>query len=123
MGEAEVAAFLTSLAVDRQVSASTQNQALAAILFLYREVLGQEVGWIEGIVRAKRSRRLPVVLTPEEVRRVLAHLRGVHRIVACLLYGSGLRLLEALRLRVKDVDLGRNEIRVRSPLDWLDGAD
>jgi integron integrase len=114
MGEAEVAAFLTSLAVDRQVSASTQNQALAAILFLYRHVLGQDIGWIDGIVRAKRPRRLPVVLTREEVRRVLACMRGVHRMVACLLYGSGLRLLEALRLRVKDVDLERNEIRVRS---------
>jgi len=103
LGGPEVERFLTHLAVERSVSASTQSQALAALLFLYRQVLQVELPWLENVVRAKPSRRLPVVLTTGEVRDVLAHLRGEHCLVANLLYGSGLRLMEALRLRVKDV--------------------
>lgn len=105
----DVAAFLSSLAA----SASTQNQALAAILFLYRVVLQQRVGWIESVGRAQRPRRMPCVLTRAEVRAVLGRMRGVDRLVAGLLYGSGLRLQEALQLRVKDVDFARREIMVR----------
>src|SRR5712692_8266128 len=100
MGKQEVSAFLTHLAVDRRVSASTQNQALAAVLFLYREVLETDIGWIENIVRAKKSQRLPVVLTREEVRAVFANLDSTSRLIAILLYGAGLRLMECLRLRV-----------------------
>lgn len=113
MGAAEIEAFLTDLAVRRNVAGSTQNQALAALLFLYKEVLKIELPWLEGIVRAKKPKHLPVVLTREEVARVLAELSGVHWIVGNLLYGSGLRLLEALRLRVKDVEFARGEILVR----------
>lgn len=113
MGEAEVAAFLTDLAVRRRVSASTQNQALAALLFLYQEVLGRRLDWVDGVVHAKRPFRLPVVLTPGEVRAVLGRMRGPFWLVAMLLYGSGLRLLEALGLRVKDLDFERHEIRLR----------
>ncbi|MDP3816144.1 integron integrase [Pseudomonas sp.] len=113
MGAAEIEAFLTHLAVARNVSASTQNQALAALLFLYKEVLKLELPWLEGIVRAKKPKHLPVVLTREEVGAVLGQLDGVRWIVASLLYGSGLRLLEALRLRVKDVDFARGEVLVR----------
>jgi len=114
MGEAEVTAFLSSLAVERRVSASTQNQALSAILFLYEHVLGVELDWLDDVVRAKAPARLPVVLTREEVRAILGRLAGTPRLVGVLLYGTGLRLLECLRLRVKDVDFGRNEIIVRS---------
>ena len=113
MGEPEINAFLSSLATDGHVAASTQNQALSALLFLYRHVLEKPFPEMPTLVRARRPARLPVVLTREEVRRVLAHLGGDARLVATLLYGSGLRLLEALRLRVKDVDLSRNEILVR----------
>jgi len=113
MGELEVTAFLTDLAVRGKVSASTQNQALSALVFLYREVLKQELPWLDDLVRAKRSRHLPVVLTRPEVDALLANLRGVEKLVASLLYGSGLRLLEALRLRIKDVDLQRHEILIR----------
>jgi integron integrase len=113
MGEPEVSAFLTDLAARMGVSASTQNQALGALLFLYREVLGRRLAWLDGVVRAKATGRLPVVLTPEEVRAVMAHLPGSYWLVAMLLYGAGLRLQEALQLRVKDVDLGRREIRLR----------
>lgn len=109
LGPDDVAAFLTSLAV----SASTQNQALAAILFLYRVVLDRPVGWINVVARAQRPRRMPCVLTRAEVRSVLGRMRGVDRLVAGLLYGSGLRLLEALQLRVKDVDFERREVMVR----------
>ena len=109
LGPEDVAAFLTSLAV----SASTQNQALAAILFLYRMVLDKPVGWINLVARAQRPRRMPCVLTRAEVRSVLGLVRGVERLVVGLLYGSGLRLLEALQLRVKDVDFERREIMVR----------
>lgn len=113
MAEREASAFLTHLAAERNVSASTQNQVLSAILFLYRKVLGIELEWLEGLVRARRPARLPVVLTRAEVARVLDHLIGTPRLMASLLYGSGLRLLECARLRVKDVGLERREIRVR----------
>ena len=114
MGAAEITQFLTSLAVQRKVAAATQNQALSALLFLYREVLGQEVPWLDGIVHAKRTRRLPVVLTREEVRAVLGQLNGAPRLMALLLYGAGLRLLECARLRVKDIDFTSNQIVVRA---------
>lgn len=113
MGAVEVEAFLTHLAVKRNVAAATQNQALAALLFLYKEVLKVELPWLEGVVRAKKPTHLPVVLTREEVARVLAELSGVAALVDNLLYGSGLRLMEALRLRVKDVEFSRGEILVR----------
>jgi integron integrase len=113
MGAPEIEAFLTHLAVNRNVAAATQNQALAALLFLYKEVMKVDLPWLEGIVRAKKPVHLPVVLTREEVARVLVELSGVQRLVANLLYGSGLRLLEALRLRVKDMDFARGEILVR----------
>jgi integron integrase len=113
LGEPEVTAFLTHLAVEEHVSASTQNQALAALLFLYGIVLGRQVEWLEGIVRARKPQHLPVVLTREEVRQVLQHLEGVPRLVASLLYGTGMRLLECLHLRVKDLDFGLNQILVR----------
>jgi integron integrase len=113
MGEPEISAFLTDLAVRGNVSASTQNQALGALLFLYREVMGRKVGWLNQLVRAKASRRLPVVLTASEVWAVLDRLGGERWLVAMLLYGSGLRLLEALQMRVKDLDFGRGEVRVR----------
>jgi len=112
MGSAEVNAFLSHLAVDLEVSPSTQNQALAALLFLYRDLLGMDLD-LERLVRARTRRRLPVVLTPEEVRSVLERMHGEDALVAGLLYGSGLRLLEALRLRVMDVDFERREITVR----------
>ncbi len=112
MGEAEVTTFLSSLAVERRVSAATQNQALSALLFLYEHVLGCELDWLDRIVRAKTPRRLPVVLTRDEVRAVLDQLDGVPRLVGTMLYGSGLRLLEGLQLRIKDVDFGRGEITV-----------
>jgi integron integrase len=113
MGKPEIERFLTALAVDRKVAASTQNQALASILFLYKDVLGRETGWLEDVVRAKRPERLPVVLTRPEVESLLAALDGVSWIMAMLLYGSGLRLMECLRLRLKDVEFGRREILVR----------
>jgi integron integrase len=113
LGAAEVTRFLSSLAVDGGVAASTQNQALGALLFLYREVLVLDLPWLDGIVRAKRPERLPVVLTREEVAAVLRPLTGVPRLMASLLYGSGLRLLECCRLRIQDVDFARNQIVVR----------
>jgi integron integrase len=113
MGPREIEDFLTHLAVAGRVSASTQNQAKAALLFLYAEVLGMDVGWLRGVTSAKSNRRLPVVLTEEEVRALLARLEGVHWLLASLLYGAGLRLMEAVRLRVKDVDFARREIVVR----------
>lgn len=111
MAEEEVTAFLTHLATKRRVSASTQNQALSALLFLYRNVLDRELGNLDA-VRAKRTRRVPVVLTRDEVRRVLEHLQGPARLVVLLLYGSGLRLRECLRLRVKDLDLEYSQVTV-----------
>jgi integron integrase len=113
MGAQEVERFLTHLAVDRNVAVSTQNQALSALLFLYKEVLGVQLPWLNEIQRAKKPQRLPVVLTVEEVRRVLARLDGQHGLMAGLLYGAGLRLLECVRLRVKDVDFGYRQITVR----------
>ena len=113
MGGPEINAFLSSLATDGRVAASTQNQALSALLFLNRHVLEKPFPEMPALVRARRPARLPVVLTRDEVRRVLARLGGEPRLVATLLYGSGLRLTEALRLRVKDLDLSRNEILVR----------
>jgi site-specific recombinase XerD len=114
MGAGEITQFLRSLAVQRKVAAATQNQALSALLFLYRQVLGQEVPWLDSIVHAKRPRRLPAVLTREEVRTVLGQLTGVPRLMALLLYGAGLRVLECARLRVKDIDFTSNQIMVRS---------
>ena len=113
MGKAEIQQFLTALAVKRNVAASTQNQALAALLFLYKDVLECDPGWLDDVVRAKRPQRLPVVLTRQEVEGLLAALDGVPWIMAMLLYGSGLRLMECLRLRAKDLDFARNEILVR----------
>lgn len=113
LGEGDVTRFLSSLAVDRGVSASTQNQALSALVFLYGAVLGQPVGWLSALVRAKRPERMPVVLTRDEVRAVLERLPGVCWLVGAVLYGTGVRLLEALRLRVKDIDFAANEIMVR----------
>jgi integron integrase len=114
MGGAEVEAFLSTLAVHGQVAAGTQNQALSALLYLYRVVLGIDLPWMEGIVRAKRSRRVPTVLSQDEVRRLLACMDGRRPwLLASLLYGSGMRLMECLRLRVKDLDFGRSEITIR----------
>jgi integron integrase len=113
MGGEEVTAFLSHLATDAGVSASTQNQALAALLFLYGRVLGVELPWLEEVVRAKQTRRLPVVLTPQEVARVLSAMNGPKALVVALLYGAGLRLMEALTLRVKDVDLGGHQLIMR----------
>lgn len=113
MGGAEVEAFLTHLAVDRQVSASTQNQAKAALLYLYKQVLGVDLPWLDDVVQAKTPKRLPVVLTATEVRALLLHMQGKAGLIAQLLYGTGMRLLEALRPRVKDVELARREIVIR----------
>ncbi|MBN8225654.1 MAG: integron integrase [Xanthomonadales bacterium] len=113
LGGPEVEAFLTLLATRGHVAPGTQNQALAALLFLYREVLGVELPWMENVIRAKRPRRLPVVLSAVEVRRLLAAMDGQVWLMASLLYGTGMRLMECLRLRVKDVDFARSEILVR----------
>jgi len=114
MGEVEIAQFLSSLASDARVSASTQNQALNAILFLYRRVLGKEIGYINGVVRARKPSQLPVVLTRQEVKSILSMLKGPEWLMATLLYGAGLRLMKCMRLRVKDVDFSSNQIVVRS---------
>jgi integron integrase len=113
MGAEEVRDFLSHLASERNVSASTQNQAKSALLFLYREVLHIELPWLDEVIAAKAPRRLPVVLTPTEVRRLLDSMSGTMGLVASLLYGTGMRLLEGLRLRVKDVEFERREIIVR----------
>jgi integron integrase len=113
MGSAEINAFLTHLAVSEQVSASTQTQALSALVFLYRNVLDREIGLLDGVVRAKRPARLPVVLTRVEARLLFARMDGAPLLACRLLYGSGLRLLECLQLRVKDIGFERNEITVR----------
>ncbi len=113
LGESDVAKFLAHLAIDQHVAASTQNQALAAILFLYGEVLARPLGQVGEIVRAKRPMRLPVVLTRDEVRTLLTELAGTHRLIAMVLYGGGLRLMECLTLRVKDVDLEQRIITIR----------
>jgi integron integrase len=112
-GAERVTALLNHLATDQRVSASTQNQALSALLFLYREVCHVDLPWLDELVRAKRSQRLPVVLSRDEVRAVIDHLNGVHRLMAALLYGAGLRLMECCRLRVKDIDFGRRQLVVR----------
>ena len=119
MSAAEVETFLTHLAVNEHVAASTQNQAFSALLFLYREVLKKDLGPIDAL-RAKKPKRLPTVLTKEEVRRVLGHLSGTHQLMANLLYGSGLRLMECLRLRVKDLDFAQRQIIVRDGQDMED---
>ena len=111
-------AFLNHLASERRVASATQNQALCALLFLYRAVLGSALPWLDGIERAKRSVRRPSVISGEEAARLLAHLQGTPRLVAGLLYGAGLRLREALNLRVKDVDLARTEIVVSTPVEF-----
>ena len=113
MGEPEINTFLTHLAVKEKVSASTQNQALSALLFLYRHVLGREVGDLGDVIRARKPQRLPVVMTREEVKAVLSCLEGDKLLMASLMYGSGLRLMECLRLRVQDIDFGSKEILVR----------
>jgi integron integrase len=113
MGQQEITRFLSALAVKEHVSASTQNQALCALLFLYREVLARDIGWLDDVVRARRPRRLPVVLTRQEVRMLLGGLQDSNWIMATLLYGAGLRLLECLRLRVKDIGFETNQIVVR----------
>lgn len=114
MGVTEVEAFLSSLATRSDVAASTQNQALSALLFLYRQVLNTDLPWMESVVRAKRPQKLPVVLTRPEVDRMLALMDGNTWLMAALLYGTGMRLMECVRLRVKDVDFGRREICVRN---------
>jgi integron integrase len=113
LGAAEVEQFLTYLAVHNKVSASTQNQAKSALLFLYKEVLGEALPWLDEIEHAKTPKRLPVVLTPQEVQAILKHLDGTHHLIVSLLYGTGMRILEALRLRVKDIDFARKEILIR----------
>lgn len=119
-GAAEVEAFLTHLATKGQVAASTQNQARSAVLFLYKEVLHSELPWLEGVESAKRPVRLPVVLTKDEVHRVLAETDGTSGLVLRLLYGTGMRVLEGLRLRVKDVDFSRREIIIREGKGFRD---
>lgn len=113
MGAAEVEAFLTHLAVAGKVSASTQNQALSALLFLYKEVLSIDLSWLDKIVRAKQPQRLPVVLTRTEVQAVLIRMSGIYGLMANLLYGTGMRLMKCARLRVKDIDFERSEILIR----------
>ena len=114
LGAADVERFLTHLAVDRKVAASTQAQALSSVLFLYKQVLNVDLPWLDNVVRASRPRRLPVVLTQAEARAVIAQLQGTAWLIVSLLYGSGLRVLEALRLRVKDLEFSVQQIIVRS---------
>lgn len=113
MGEKEVSSFLSHLAVERRVSASTQNQALSALLFLYKHVLAIDLDWLDDVVRAKRPKRLPVVLTRQEAARLLDNIRGVNGLIASLIYGTGMRKMECLRLRVIDVDFEYRQIHVR----------
>lgn len=120
MGAAEVESFLSHLAVARNVSASTQNQAKSALLFLYKEVLGLDLPWLDNVTQAKTPKRMPVVLTQSEVQALLTRLDGTLWLIASLLYGSGLRVMECLRLRVKDVDLSRREILVREGKGFKD---
>ena len=114
MAELETGQFLSSLATELRVSASTQNQAFNAILFLYDQVLGKKIGLVSGVVCAKRAHHAPVVLTRDEVKRIIDCMNGVPRLMALMLYGAGLRLIECCRLRVKDIDFAQNEIMVRS---------
>jgi len=120
LGAEEIEGFLTHLAVQGKVAAATQNQAKSALLFLYREVLGEKLPWLDNVTQAKVPERVPVVLTVEEARAVLGRLSGSHWLVASLLYGAGLRLMEALRLRVKDVEFMRHEIVVREGKGFKD---
>jgi integron integrase len=120
MGAAEVEAFLTHLAVAGQVAASTQNQAKSALLFLYREVLEVDLPWLDNVLPAKTPKRLPVVLTRDEVHALLGRMRGTHWLVASLLYGTGMRIMECLRLRVKDVDFARGELLIRDGKGFKD---
>jgi integron integrase len=113
LGPAQVEAFLTDLAVTREVAAPTQNQAKSALLFLYKEVLGIELPWLDRVEKAKAPLRLPIVLTRDEVAGVLGQLRGVHALICRLLYGTGMRVMECMRLRVKDIDFARREILIR----------
>ena len=113
MGAPEIEAFLTMLATERKVSTSTHNQALSALLFLYREVLGIDLPWMDGINRPAAKRRISSVLTKDEVAGVLAQMEGIPALLARLLYGTGMRLMEGIRLRVKDVDFDRHVIIVR----------
>lgn len=114
MGKREITAFLSYLAVDRKVSASTQNQALSAILFLYKQVLDLKLEWLDEVVRAKRPQHLPVILSREEVRILLDEIQGTNGLVAQLLYGTGMRKMECLRLRIQDIDFSYRQITVRS---------
>lgn len=120
LGAAEVEQFLTHLAVEGKVAASTQNQAKSALLFLYKEVLELELPWLDNVERAKTPKRLPVVLNRDEVHAILSRLSGTHWLIASLLYGSGMRILECLRLRVKDVDFKRREILIRDGKGFKD---
>ena len=122
MGSAEVERFLSHLAVDRNVAASTQNQALSALLFLYREVLKKELEYPIDSIRAKRPKRLPTVMTKQEVRNVIGRMTGKNQVMAKLLYGSGLRLMECVRLRVQDLDFGQRQIIVREGKGGKDRA-
>jgi len=114
MGAPEITEFLTFLAVKKRVSASTQNQALSALLFLYKKVLNMDPGWVEDVVRAKRPKRLPVVLSRDNTHRLLKCMKGTHRLLAYLIYGTGMRLTEAANLRIKDVDFSYKQITVRA---------
>lgn len=120
MGAVEVEIFLTYLAVERNVAASTQNQAKSALLFLYKEVLGVALPWLDNVEQAKTPKRLPTVLTKNEVLAVLSRLSGTHWLVVSLLYGTGMRILEVLRLRVKDIDFERKEILIRDAKGFKD---
>lgn len=120
MGAAEVEQFLTYLAVEGKVSASTQNQAKAALLFLYKEVLTMELPWLENVEHAKTPRRLPVVLNKDEVQAILSRLEGTYWLIASLLYGTGMRIMECLRLRVQDIDFKRHEILIRDGKGFKD---
>ncbi|MBN2403458.1 MAG: integron integrase [Spirochaetes bacterium] len=113
MAEKEINEFVTYLALKENVSASTQNQALCAVIFLYKQILKKEIGNLDGLIWSKKPKKIPIVLSREEIKRLLSELSGIHRIMANLLYGSGLRLLECLRLRVKDIDFDYNQIIVR----------
>ena len=120
MGEKEINAFLSHLAIQRRVSASTQNQALSALLFLYRHVLKREIGDLGDVIRARKPKRLPIVMTREEIKAVMSRLHGQLWIIACLMYGAGLRLNECLCLRTQDIDFGANHITVRSGKGFKD---
>ena len=114
MGEREISAFLTDLAVNRNVAASTQNQALSAILFLYQKVLDRKLEWLDDVVRAKRPAHMPVILTREETQQLLTEIPGINGLIIRVLYGTGMRKMECLRLRVQDIDFDYRQIVIRS---------